>query len=82
MKAGVPLVPLMPYYCMPVPADGLAAALTKKKKKSNEERKKGKSERKKNRKRKQRKNLTLVSSWQNTSAGTHVIHFTCSSVNY
>lgn len=81
MKAGVPLVSLMPYYCMPVPADGLAAALTKKKK-SNEERKKGKSERKKNRERKQRKNLTLVSSWQNTSAGTHVIHFTCSSVNY
>lgn len=37
MKAGVPLVSLMPYYCMPVPADGLAAALTKKKKKQRGE---------------------------------------------
>lgn len=36
MKAGVPLVSLMPYYCMPVPADGLAAALTKKKKQRGE----------------------------------------------
>lgn len=28
------------------------------------------------------KNLTLVNSWQHTSAGTHAIHFTCCLVDY
>lgn len=46
MKAGVPLVSLMPYYCMPVPADGLAAALTKKKKATRRERRGSQKERK------------------------------------
>lgn len=50
MKGGVPPVPLMPYSCQPVPADGPDAALAKKASEGKDE----KWERKENRKRKQK----------------------------